>query len=512
MRLSLIVNGTLVVLLAMTNHHRLVVLAEWVLSALGSPFTIPVILVFYGLILIYLLVSVYHLGNTDDDSTPSRRRRTQLVPYYNSEGQLQGWVREEKSQKTRRTSHSQHNQTSSLPAPTPITAPAERNVASTPANPTTSLPLPLASASAPAPLSLEEASSLSYWDGFPDRRLRCHFTAQQLEDTSQLAVYWVGNRLSGKRGSPTAATPEKGKVSHFQCAGVVECESKLGKIRIPCFYSSDPPQDHDLVGIFDAALPLLVKLLTTLPGEHPVINSYNKFFEDRPEHHRDSEKQISQWLPGGPDQPSAELIALMLRPIEKLQYSRPASVSNEEWNRRILGIGTTLLQLLAIQHELEEPLNLNGDIFVDLVEDEVKAADSEVAEAERAMILALDLKVLRHRKYWDKQRLTRHIEHFEKHHTTFDATYRPATYLRIGPRKTRQPVIAVEIGSRVRRREEDDDSDYADEKPATKRQATARTLRPRGKDSQSKKKVIAGKIVQSGRGWDIVEMDDSEEE
>ncbi|KAK7027101.1 hypothetical protein R3P38DRAFT_2777193 [Favolaschia claudopus] len=309
------------------------------------------------------------------------------------------------------------------------------------------------------------------------------------------------------RVKPTAKQVRIWSSSDAVC--LINC-LKLGKIRIPCFYSGDPPQDHDLVGIFDAALPPLVKLLTAWPGEHPVIDSYNKFFEDRPEQHRDSEKQISQWLPGGPDQPSAELIALMVRPIEKLRHSRPASVSNEEWNRRILGVGKTLLQLLAIQQELEEPLNLNGDIFVDLIEDEVKAADNEVAEAERAMILALDLKVLRHRKYWDKARLARHIEDFEKHHTTFDATYRPATYLRIGPRKLRQPVIAVQIGSRVRRREEDEDSDYAEEKPATKRQATARTLRPRGKDSQSKKKVIAGNIVQSGRGWYIVEVDDEE--
>ncbi|KAK6992290.1 hypothetical protein R3P38DRAFT_2740561, partial [Favolaschia claudopus] len=85
-------------------------------------------------------------------------------------------------------------------------------------------------ASAPPRLSEEvplSTSSLSSWDGFPDGRLRCHFTPQQVEDTLQLAVYWVGHRLPGKRGSPTAATPEKGKVSHFQCAGVVECESKV---------------------------------------------------------------------------------------------------------------------------------------------------------------------------------------------------------------------------------------------------------------------------------------------
>ncbi|KAK7034133.1 hypothetical protein R3P38DRAFT_2772240 [Favolaschia claudopus] len=264
---------------------------------------------------------------------------------------------------------------------------------------------------------------------------------------------------------------------------------QLGKIRIPCFYSSDPPQDHDLVGIFDAVLPLLVKLLTTLPGEHPVINSYNKFFEDRPEHHRDSEKHISQWLPGGPDHPSAELIALMLRPIEKLQHSRPASVSNEEWNRRILGVGTTLLQLLAIQQELEEPLNLNGDIFVDLVEDEVKAADNAVAEAERAMILALDLKVLRHRKYWDKHQPP-----------TFESALEKQGSRSLLLKSVREFVAGRKMTTRTMLKKNPQQSD----------RLQLRTLRPRGKDSRSKKKVIAGKIVQSGRGWDIVEMDDSE--
>ncbi|KAK7027102.1 hypothetical protein R3P38DRAFT_2777194 [Favolaschia claudopus] len=140
MRLSLIVNGTLVVLLAMTNHRRLVVLAEWVYSALGSPFTIPAILVFYGLILIYLLVSVYHLGNTEDAST--RRRRTRLVPYYNTEGQLQGWVREEKSQSMPTTSRPQRKQNSSLPMPTPAAAPAESDLAPAPVHQSTPPPLP----------------------------------------------------------------------------------------------------------------------------------------------------------------------------------------------------------------------------------------------------------------------------------------------------------------------------------------------------------------------------------
>ncbi|KAK6988914.1 hypothetical protein R3P38DRAFT_3438883 [Favolaschia claudopus] len=283
---------------------------------------------------------------------------------------------------------------------------------------------------------------------------------------------------------------------------------QLGKIRIPAFYARNPPHDHVLVEIFDAALPALVKLLTAFPRDHPVIDSYNEFFVDRPEDHRDSQDRIAQWLPAGPSVPSAELIALLVQPTEKLWEARPAAVSNDEWNRRILGVGTTLLQLLAIQHELEEPLNLNGDMFLDLVEEDVTTAHDEVAEAHHAMVLALNLKVLRHRKYWDQAEFSRHLEHFEEHHTAFDRTYRPATYHRIHPRRTRHPAIAVQIPSRVRQRESDEDSDYVEEKPARKRQATTRTLRPRGKDSQNQKKPLPGKVVQSGRGWDIVEVDE----
>jgi hypothetical protein len=74
---------------------------------------------------------------------------------------------------------------------------------------------------------------LTSWDGFPDGHFRCHFTPQQIEDTSRLAVYWVSDRLAGgKRGSPDAATPEKGKSSHFKCAGVIHCEATICTVRI----------------------------------------------------------------------------------------------------------------------------------------------------------------------------------------------------------------------------------------------------------------------------------------
>ncbi|KAK7007089.1 hypothetical protein R3P38DRAFT_3598848 [Favolaschia claudopus] len=222
MRLSLIVNCALVLLLAVTNPGRLAALSEWIYSSLRSSFTIPAILALYGLILIYLLVSVYHLENTENTSTPRRRKR--LVPYYNSEGQLQGWVREEKSQSRPTTSPSQSIQASQLPISTRPTAPS----ASAPAKQTTPLPLPQPTASATPRLSeATPFSVLASWDGFPDGRIKCHFTPQQVADTSQLVIYWAADKLSGKRGSPTAPTPERGNISRFNCAGVIECDSKV---------------------------------------------------------------------------------------------------------------------------------------------------------------------------------------------------------------------------------------------------------------------------------------------
>ncbi|KAK6974990.1 hypothetical protein R3P38DRAFT_3238300 [Favolaschia claudopus] len=224
MKLSLIINGALVLLLAMTNQGRLAALSEWIYSSLCSSFTIPAILALYGLVLIYLLVSVYHLENTTENSSTGRRRN-RLVPYYNSEGQLQGWVREEKSQNTRpATSLQQPIRNSQLPISTRPTAPS----ASAPAKQTTPLPLPQPTASATPRLSeATPFSALASWDGFPDGRIKCHFTPQQVADTSQLVIYWAADKLPGKRGSPTAATPERGNVSRFNCAGVIECDSKV---------------------------------------------------------------------------------------------------------------------------------------------------------------------------------------------------------------------------------------------------------------------------------------------
>jgi hypothetical protein len=57
------------------------------------------------------------------------------------------------------------------------------------------------------------------------------------------------------------------------------------------------------------------------------------------------------------------------------------SVPRGERRRRVLTVGRTMLQLLALQYELEEPLNLNGDTFEDIVEGAIERVHLESDEA-----------------------------------------------------------------------------------------------------------------------------------
>ncbi|KAK6984371.1 hypothetical protein R3P38DRAFT_3452507 [Favolaschia claudopus] len=227
MRLSLVVNVALVLLLAMTNHSRLKALLYWAYSGLDPSFIIPTILIFYGLILGYLLVAVHNL---EDSEQSTKHRRTQLIPYYNKEGRLQGWVREKKAkmgaprETINVTAPSQGDSPSSAPKATISANINSPSLVPTPAlSPHTNLP------SENVQLS---GFPLPSWDGFPDGRIHCHFTPQQLEDTSQLVIYWVADKLGGKSGSPDAASPDKGKISRFRCAGVVECSSRVCTVQI----------------------------------------------------------------------------------------------------------------------------------------------------------------------------------------------------------------------------------------------------------------------------------------
>ncbi|KAJ7439535.1 hypothetical protein B0H11DRAFT_1912901 [Mycena galericulata] len=137
------------------------------------------------------------------------------VPYYDQNGKLKGWVREEQEEIVFQT---QLLTGTTLPQRLSPRLPSH---------------LP-ATAAVPHPDGDENLPefTLTSWDGFPDHRFRCHFTRQEVEDTSRLAFYWISDKRPGRRGSPDAITAEKGKLSRYKCAGIIECKAVVCTVQI----------------------------------------------------------------------------------------------------------------------------------------------------------------------------------------------------------------------------------------------------------------------------------------
>ncbi|KAJ7210148.1 hypothetical protein GGX14DRAFT_626530 [Mycena pura] len=204
-------NTVLVILLVMTNWDRVVGLSRTLYSFAAQWVTTSTVLVFYGLVLVYLIAVIH----TPATITERSNRATILVPYYDLDGQQKGWVRERKDGTDATESRPNSLRLRRAPNLPPLSPELLRREDT---------------ASPPTRLShINEGADFppSTWDGFPDGDFRCHFTRQQVEDTSRLAFYWISEKLPGKRGSLDAVTPEKGKLSRYKCAGIIDCSAAV---------------------------------------------------------------------------------------------------------------------------------------------------------------------------------------------------------------------------------------------------------------------------------------------
>ncbi|KAF8202789.1 hypothetical protein K438DRAFT_1820727 [Mycena galopus ATCC 62051] len=228
--------------------------------------------------------------------------------------------------------------------------------------------------------------------------------------------------------------------------------------------------------------------------------------------HIGTKSRASSWLPVAFDAPDTEFVSLLRPPAAKL-LDQMVSLPYEERRQRVLNVGRAMLHILAIQHELEEPFNLNGDLFEDVHE-----------EYGRAMFLATKPRQLTHKKHWDKKAFGEALLNFRSTHLIFDPVFRPITYVRLGPRESRRPVIVIDIRNEspveagligtIRARDDGDDDDEESPGPPSKRRATRtapkRQLRSRdNKPCKARKTSPQGKVVAKGRGWVTVEMDES---
>ncbi|KAF8145746.1 hypothetical protein K438DRAFT_1781660 [Mycena galopus ATCC 62051] len=296
--------------------------------------------------------------------------------------------------------------------------------------------------------------------------------------------------------------------------------NQIGKIRIAANSTSDPPDSHPLMKIFDAAVTPLAKLLLSWPGDHPVINTFNLYTAA----HSETRIKPSSWLPEFFRHPEAELAPLFRPPYAKLWDSVDlVSLPDEERSRRIANVARPILQLLAIQHELEEPFNLNGDLFEDIVEDEILRCRLEHEECLRAMFFATKPRQLTHKRHWDKKAFGETLRDFWNSHSIFDPTFRPITYLRLVPRESRRPAIGIDtrtespmeaqLTGTIRTRDNEDGDNENPGRPLKRRTMLpvhGRQLQSRDKKPCKERKMSPkGKVVAKGPGWVTLEMDES---
>ncbi|KAJ7137063.1 hypothetical protein C8R44DRAFT_948832 [Mycena epipterygia] len=175
--------------------------------------------------------------------------------------------------------------------------------------------------------------------------------------------------------------------------------------------------------IFREALPCIAKILVDFDHGHPTVASFNRFFTGKKkiERHRDA----GHWMGTLGLVPTPELEAVALPILDALlSHEMLSNLMESERNMRVMGVGSALLQLLAVQKELDEPYNLNGDLIVDLQDLAVVPCPYDGGKALEAMFGAIPLQSS------DSGIILQQMLKFNRDHTIFDAGFRPPTFRR----------------------------------------------------------------------------------
>ncbi|KAJ6523199.1 hypothetical protein B0H19DRAFT_1277063 [Mycena capillaripes] len=164
---------------------------------------------------------------------------------------------------------------------------------------------------------------------------------------------------------------------------------QIGNIRLPFYMKPDAGHiNPTLSSIFDAALSQISEILAGWSTQYPVIKSFNRYFSQKKKHLRN--REAGEWMRTLRLVPTPELeTVLSTSLISLMTHSVLSDLVEEECNTRVMGVGSVLLQFLAIQNELGEPLNLNGDLLEDLVDGSIVACPPDGNEALNAMFSAI---------------------------------------------------------------------------------------------------------------------------
>ncbi|KAJ7200062.1 hypothetical protein C8J57DRAFT_1261575 [Mycena rebaudengoi] len=208
-------------------------------------------------------------------------------------------------------------------------------------------------------------------------------------------------------------------------------EKQMGKIRMPRYM--DPSFKHHenptLAIIFDTAIPAVSKILAKFDVNHPVVRNFNTYFNSTKENAKDKQKtkpslgrDIPQWMRSCGLAIMPELEAILEPALQKLlNHHDLAHLRKEERTERVLGVSSVLLQLLDAQQQLNEPLNINGDLLGDLLDGRVVYCFNDGDAGISAMFAFVS-----GAGFEAAYRLLK----FKSEHVIWDANFRPPTFRR----------------------------------------------------------------------------------
>ncbi|KAJ6473787.1 hypothetical protein C8R45DRAFT_1011858 [Mycena sanguinolenta] len=227
------------------------------------------------------------------------------------------------------------------------------------------------------------------------------------------------------------------------CEGISAVQlsgNQIGKVRLPWYMKPDDPEHNnpELTAIFIAAIPQVAKILADFDEGHPVVAAYNDFFKTKKL--IDRHREAGDWMRTFNLVPTPELEAVLSDPlISLMKHTALADIQEPECHRRVMAVGSALLQLLAVQHVLGEQLNLNGDMMNDLRLGEVEWTLSDGPVALTAMFNAIPLVSSR------SGDLAVHMVQFNHSHAIYDREFRPPTFRRERESSKLSPAILVAV-------------------------------------------------------------------
>ncbi|KAK7050742.1 hypothetical protein R3P38DRAFT_2764006 [Favolaschia claudopus] len=274
-------------------------------------------------------------------------------------------------------------------------------------------------------------------------------------------------------------------------------KSQLPKVRMPRYL--DPNfaghNNPQLEAIFESAIPSIVDILTDFSDLHPLVRHYINFEKEakkpkkRPKrgvHTTPTESSIAfDWqetigLRSTPEQNVVKALAIakLLKRVTYDALDPDDKSSPAEWKIRVSSVGSALLQILVVQHELGEPLNLNGDLLEDLLSRKIIASTFDGVPVLRLIMTCAMGQITNATTSVEK------FAKFEREFTIYDENYRPPTFRRVEDSTTKPtPPITVT----VKRAAEDEIED----KPSPKRVK-------KGEDSERPKPRRRARAKKSG--------------